>query len=85
MGAVRGLPGSFRAANLKGLLSKIDFVDFILFGKWNYDKRANDREFYREMVKRFQNWCEKAGMRCYVKSETLKFCEPALASRSEYC
>lgn len=61
--------------DLMELLNKIDFVDFIIFGKWNYDKRANDKDFYRKAVHQFNAFCEEKGIRHYVKSDTMKFIE----------
>lgn len=61
--------------NIEELLSKIDFVDFIIFGKWNYDARANDKIFYSESVNKFNKYCSEVGIRHFVKSDTLKFIE----------
>jgi DNA repair photolyase len=57
------------------LLSKIDFVDFMIFGKWNYDKTTNDREFYSRIVAMFNRYCAEQGIRHFVKSETRRFIE----------
>lgn len=59
--------------DLTKLLSEIDFVDFIIFGKWNYDARANDKLFYKESVDKFNKYCSEVGIRHFVKSDTLKF------------
>lgn len=59
--------------NLKDLLDKIVFVDFIVFGKWNYDIRANNPAFYKKTVEEFRKFCEERGIRHHIKSETLKF------------
>jgi DNA repair photolyase len=59
--------------DLTDLLEKISFVDFIIFGKWNYDKRANDRGFYKGAVEIFEKYCEDQGIRYFVKSETRNF------------
>ena len=61
---------------LENLLEEMKFVDFILFGKWNYDKRANDmqaKEEYRQIVPQFVDWCKSNNIRYLVKSETLQF------------
>lgn len=55
------------------LLDRIQFVDFIIFGKWNYDVRANDIEFYRKTVDQFREYCMAHKIRYAVKSDTLKF------------
>jgi len=56
--------------DLVSLLEKIKFVDFIIFGKWNYDKRANDKEFYKKQVGIFEDYCKQNHIRHFVKSET---------------
>jgi len=59
---------------LKDLIwSKTDFIDFIIFGKWNYDARANDKPFYKKIVKQFTEFCNSAGIRYHVKTDTLKY------------
>ena len=55
------------------LLDRISFVDFIIFGKWNYDIRANDIEFYKKTVNEFKTYCKKHSIRYAVKSDTLRF------------
>jgi DNA repair photolyase len=52
------------------------FVDFIIFGKWNYDARASTPEAkleYKEYVDIFRDFCKSHNIRSHVKSETLKF------------
>lgn len=64
--------------DLTPLLEDVNFVDFIIFGKWNYDKRAGTqeaREFYAQAVPDFQDYCKSHGIRHYIKKETLKFIE----------
>jgi len=65
-------PNKFKQSLVK-LLSKIDFVDFVIFGKWNYDKTTNNKEFYSKMVQIFDRYCEQQGIRHFVKSETRNF------------
>jgi DNA repair photolyase len=55
------------------LLDRIKFVDFIIFGKWNYDKRAKDKEFYRKTVKEFEDYCTQNKIRHFVKTDTKEF------------
>jgi len=62
--------------DISKVLNKIDFADFIIFGKWNYSRdtsRPPDREFYRKMVEQFRSFCTEKGIRHHVKSDTLKF------------
>ena len=58
------------------VLEAIKFVDFIIFGKRNYDERANDqeaKEFYAAVIPQFTDWCKSNNIRYHVKSDTLKF------------
>ena len=51
-------------------------VDFIVFGKWNYDKRARTekaRKEYAGIVPQFIDFCRGHGIRYHIKSDTLKF------------
>jgi len=51
-------------------------IDFIVFGKWNYDKRARTekaRKEYAEIVPRFIDFCKTYGIRYHIKSDTLSF------------
>jgi len=53
-----------------------NYVDFIIFGKWNYDKRASTekaRKEYAEIVPQFIDFCQDHGIRYHIKSDTLKF------------
>ena len=57
------------------LLESVSFVDFAVFGRWNYDKRANTNEaraFYLEKAIEFQNFCASRGIRYHVKSDVLR-------------
>jgi len=62
--------------DLRSLLSDISFVDFIIFGKHNYNKLAGTpeaREFYAKVVPEFEDFCRSNGIRHYVKKDTLRF------------
>ena len=51
-------------------------TDFIIFGKWNYDKRARTekaRQEYAEIVPMFIDFCKDHGIHYHIKSDTLKF------------
>ena len=53
-----------------------NYVDFIIFGKWNYDKRARTekaKQEYAEIVPQFIDFCNEHGIRYHIKSDTLKF------------
>ena len=50
-------------------------VDFIIFGKWNYDKRARTKKAqseYAEIVPQFIDFCNDYGVRYHIKSDTMK-------------
>jgi len=73
-------PPAIWKQDLRNLLNAISFVDFMIFGKWNYDKRANTheaREFYRSTLPEFEDFCKAHRIRYWVKSGTRKFCEEA--------
>jgi len=54
----------------------INFVDFIIYGKWNYNASAStpeSRDYYSENVPKFIDFCNDYGIRYHVKSETMNF------------
>ena len=54
----------------------VNLVDFIIFGKWNYDKRAKTekaRQEYAEIVPQFIDFCKDYGIRYHIKSDTINF------------
>ena len=57
---------------LKTLLEQLAFVDFMILGKLNYDKRANTpeaKEFYKQAAVEFVDFCKAHGIRYHVKSD----------------
>jgi DNA repair photolyase len=57
-------------------LDALRFVDFAIFGAWNYDKGTKTpaaKEFYNNAVVEFQDFCKSHGIRHWVKTDTLKF------------
>ena len=57
-------------------LRQLQFVDFLILGKWNYDRRADTseaREYYRSAVDTFREFCAEHGIRHYIKADTLRF------------
>lgn len=69
------VPGIHKQDIIK-VLEAIKFVDFIIFGRWNYDPRAGTqeaRDFYKAIIPQFMDWCKSNNVRHHVKSETLKF------------
>lgn len=64
--------------DIYGFLEELAFwgVDFIVFGKWNYDQRASTpeaRNEYRGYIEVLMDFCKSNGIRLHVKSETLDF------------
>ena len=62
--------------DFKSLLEELKFVDFIVFGKWNYDRRANTEEAkieYKNQVGILIDFCKSNHVRFHIKSDTLRF------------
>ncbi len=60
---------------LKPFLEQLNFVDFMIFGKWNYDDRANTpeaKQFYVEAAETFIDFCKAHGIRYHVKSDIFR-------------
>uniref|UniRef100_A0A6M3MFL9 Radical SAM superfamily protein n=1 Tax=viral metagenome TaxID=1070528 RepID=A0A6M3MFL9_9ZZZZ len=58
------------------LLDALHFVDLIVLGMWNYDRRARTdeaREDYRRIICIFRDFCKEHGIRYHIKSDTLDF------------
>ena len=70
-------PGIWKQ-DLLAVLEELRFADFLILGKWNYDRRAGTaeaREYYRGAVDLFRDFCADHGIRHHVKADTLKFIE----------
>lgn len=60
---------------LRPVLEKIDFVDKLVFGKWNYDYRASGKfanKFYIQRRNEFIEFCEEKGIQYKVKDDTMR-------------
>jgi len=69
-------PSAIYKQDIMKLLNELFFVDLIVFGKWNYDKRVRTEEARREYAENVQiltDFCKENRIRMYVKSDTLKF------------
>jgi len=69
-------PSAIYKQSLIALLEELNFVDLIVFGKWNYDKRANTDEARKEYAKNIEvltDFCKSNNIRLHVKSDTMKF------------
>jgi len=56
------------AEDVERILEKIEFVDEISFGKWNYNREVkrfrNQRGFYRKIAKKIIDFCNSKGIKC---------------------
>lgn len=69
-------PSEIYPQNFRDFLSNLKNVDLIVFGKWNYDPRANTekaRQEYAEDVHILKEFCKTYGIRYHIKSDTLDF------------
>ena len=57
------------------LLSKIDFVDKIIFGRTNYSKEVNayssHKEFYNDAAMQVRKFCRERKIKCHIKEGTI--------------
>lgn len=62
--------------DLEKLLSKISFVDKIIFGKWNYNFLISSydecEKFYGESANIVESFCKKRNIDCHIKFGTRK-------------
>jgi len=73
--------------SLEPLLEELKFVNLIVFGKWNYDKRANTeqaRQEYADNIHTAEDFCKSNSIRLHVKSNTLKFAFGERVIRGEW-
>jgi len=62
--------------DIRNFWEDLNFVDYIVFGKWNYDKRSKTdkaRKEYAEIIVEFEQFCNDYGISHHIKSDTLKF------------
>jgi hypothetical protein len=72
-------PSAIYKQDIKALLEELAFVDLIVFGKWNYDKRATTeeaRQEYAENINVLTDFCKSNNIRLHIKSDTLSFANP---------
>ena len=63
---------------IEDVLEHLKFLDLIVAGKWNYDKRATTmqaREDYKEIFQTIRDFCRSNNIRLHIKSETIRFLE----------
>lgn len=63
--------------SLLKLLGHVSFVDKIVFGRWNYNKRVSDylrsdKDFYNRCAKTVKTFCECNGIECHIKRGPIK-------------
>jgi len=71
-------PSAIYKQNLIALLEELKFIDLIIFGMWNYDKRARTeqaRREYSENINTITDFCKSNLIRLHIKSNTLAFVE----------
>ena len=69
-------PSAIHKQRIEGLLEELNFVDLIVFGKWNYDPRARTeeaRQEYAENIQTLTDFCKSNHIRLHIKSDTVKF------------
>ena len=69
-------PSAIYKQRIGDLLEELKFVDLIIFGVWNYDKRARTEEARREYAENIQvltDFCKSNNIRLHVKTDTLRF------------
>jgi len=77
-------PSAIYKQRIEDLLEELNFVDLIIFGMWNYDKRARTEQArieYAENIQVLTDFCKSNDIRLHVKSDTLKFIKGEDAKR----
>jgi len=61
--------------DLDELLNEVSFVDYIVFGRWNYNKEISKykdyKNFYNECAKKVIKFCEKNQIKYHIKDKTI--------------
>jgi DNA repair photolyase len=64
------------AQDLSAILSAVSFVDKIIFGRMNYNKKVSEfkghHDFYGKMAKVVINFCKEYGIDFHIKKGTVK-------------
>ena len=59
---------------IEDILEKVKFVDYIVFGRWNYNKKINQytdyQNFYNTQCKIVREFCMKQGIKLHIKDKT---------------
>lgn len=66
---------NFIKQNLLDILNRISFVDKIIFGRLNYNKKVKNydeyKDFYNEQAELVLNFCKKNNKQVYIKKGTI--------------
>jgi len=61
--------------DLLSILESISFVDYIVFGRWHYNKTISEykefKSFYNEMADLVLSFCKKNGIKVHIKNCTI--------------
>ena len=61
--------------NIEGILNEISFVDYIVFGRWNYNKLISEfkdnKKYYNECAKKVKKFCKKYKIKLHIKKGTI--------------
>ena len=61
--------------DLKEILDSISFVDYIVFGRWHYNKIISDYKdrnvFFNECANLVTNYCKHHNIKCHIKDGTI--------------
>ena len=62
--------------DLLEILNSVSFVDYIVFGRWNYNKLIseykNKIEFFNNCAQIVLNYCKKHKIKCHIKEGTIR-------------
>ena len=60
--------------DLKKILEKISFVDYIVFGRLHYNKLVSEykgyKDFYNELALKVEKYCKEHKIKCHIKNGT---------------
>lgn len=57
------------------ILEKVNFVDYVVFGRWHYNKKISEykqyKSFYNDCAELVKNYCKKNHIKCHIKDGTI--------------
>lgn len=70
--------------NLMEILERISFVDYIVFGRLNYNTKVkeypNYQQFYEDMANLVEDFCKKKGIKFHIKEGTKRVYDSSTAT-----